>query len=56
MYAFGDGRNDLEMFDRVDVAIAMENGYEDVKAAADYVTASNIDGGILKALKKYDLI
>lgn len=24
-YAFGDGNNDLEMFDRVDVAVAMDN-------------------------------
>lgn len=56
LYAFGDGSNDIEMLQRVDVAIAMENGIEAVKKEADYITASNVNGGIVQGLKKYDLI
>src|SRR5699024_222422 len=56
LYAFGDGSNDIEMFKHVDVAIAMENGIEEVKQAADYITKSNLDAGIIQGLKQYDLI
>ncbi|RUS69401.1 hypothetical protein EGW08_022840 [Elysia chlorotica] len=33
-YAFGDGNNDLEMFDRVDVAVAMGNATPELKDKA----------------------
>lgn len=35
---FGDNINDLPMFEVADIAVAVENGVDEVKAAADYVT------------------
>lgn len=55
-YAFGDGANDLEMFQKVDVAVAMENGIREVKEAADFVTSSHLNNGIIKGLKEFDLL
>ena len=55
-YAFGDGVNDMEMFELVGHGIAMGNANDEVKEAADEVT-DNIDhDGIYKALKKHHLI
>lgn len=48
--AFGDGRNDIEMINTVDFAIAMGNANDKLKAAADYVTATNDDHGIIKGI------
>lgn len=48
--AFGDGENDIEMLEYVQVGIAMGNAEDTVKAIADYVTASVEDDGIEKAL------
>lgn len=55
-YAFGDGNNDLEMFDRVDVAIAMENASGSLKEKANLITKSNYNDGIYHSLVKLDLI
>ncbi|MBK2113575.1 Cof-type HAD-IIB family hydrolase [Francisella tularensis] len=55
-YAFGDGNNDLEMFDRVDVAIAMENASSQLKEKADLITKTNYNDGIYYALVKLGLI
>ena len=38
--AFGDGENDLSMLRAAGLGIAMENGEEQVKQAADFVTVS----------------
>lgn len=54
--AFGDGLNDLEMIKLVGLGIAMGNGFEELKKAADMVTDSVHDDGIMKALKKIKLI
>ncbi|MDN6195188.1 MAG: Cof-type HAD-IIB family hydrolase [Atopostipes suicloacalis] len=54
--AFGDGLNDLEMIEYVGKGIAMKNGFEELKAKADFVTDSVFDDGIMKALKKINLI
>lgn len=48
--AFGDGENDLSMLEYVKTGVAMGNASEKVKRAADYVTASVDEDGILKAL------
>ncbi|KRN28713.1 HAD superfamily hydrolase [Lactobacillus selangorensis] len=48
--AFGDEQNDIPMFDYAGTAVAMGNGSEAAKAHADYITASNDDDGIAKAL------
>lgn len=50
--AFGDEQNDLPMFDYVGHAIAMGNGSDVAKERADYVTDSNDNDGIAKALDK----
>lgn len=55
-YAFGDSRNDLEMFDAVDYGIAMGNSPDEVKQRAPYETLSLFDGGIEYGLKKFGLI
>jgi len=50
--AFGDSENDISMIKYAGIGIAMENGEDDVKAAADMITASNNNSGVAKALKK----
>ena len=46
----GDMRNDLPMFRRSGISIAMGNAPEDVKAQATRVTASNSEEGFAKAI------
>jgi hydroxymethylpyrimidine pyrophosphatase-like HAD family hydrolase len=55
-YAFGDGNNDLEMFDRVDVAVAMENATDELKAKANLITKANYTDGVYHGLVKLGLI
>jgi HAD-superfamily hydrolase, subfamily IIB len=54
--AFGDGGNDIEMLRHAGIGIAMGNANDDVKQAADYVTDSVDNDGILKALQHFGLI
>ena len=51
-YAFGDGRNDLEMFEIVEHSYAMGNASEEVKAKAKYVCPSIKDEGVAIVLEK----
>lgn len=53
--ACGDGMNDLEMLREVGFGVAMENGYERVKEIADYVTVTNDEDGVAKAIEKFVL-
>lgn len=46
---FGDGENDLIMFQKPWLSIAMGDGYQPLKEKADYVTAAAHEDGILKA-------
>ena len=55
-YAFGDGNNDLEMFDRVDVAIAMENATDELKEKADLITKANYQDGVYFALSELEVL
>lgn len=55
-YAFGDGMNDFEMFLTVDHPIAMGNAVDELKAKAEFVTDTNDNNGISKALIKFGLI
>ena len=55
-YAFGDGANDLEMFQEVDIAIAMGNAIPLLKDKADYISTDNDKGGVIQGLKHYQLI
>ena len=54
--AFGDGGNDILMLRHVGIGVAMGNAENDVKQAADYVTASVDEDGIEKALLHFGLI
>jgi len=54
--AFGDGLNDIEMLQAVDMGIAMESGRRELKEIADDITASPENNGILKGLQKLDLL
>lgn len=54
--AFGDGLNDLEMLQSVEIGVAMGNGVEEVKAVADLVTDDVTEDGLAKGLQKLGLI
>ncbi|WP_294613471.1 Cof-type HAD-IIB family hydrolase [uncultured Gilliamella sp.] len=55
-YAFGDGMNDFEMFQLVDHPIAMANAVDKLKEQAEFITDTNNNDGIAKALHKFGLI
>jgi Cof subfamily protein (haloacid dehalogenase superfamily) len=46
----GDGPNDIAMFERSGLSIAMGNSSQDVQRAADFVTDSNSRDGFAKAI------
>ncbi len=54
--AFGDADNDLDMISFAGIGIAMGNGTPLLKKNADYITDSVDSGGILSALRHYELI
>jgi HAD-superfamily hydrolase, subfamily IIB len=49
---FGDEQNDIPMFKFAGTAVAMGNGSDIAKSHANYVTDTNNDDGIAKALNK----
>ena len=51
--AIGDAENDLEILQLAGVGVAMGNAIDSVKKIADFVTADNDHGGIVKAIEKY---
>lgn len=51
--AIGDAGNDLAMIQMAEIGVAMENSFEEIKKAANYITASNETSGVAKALQKY---
>jgi len=51
----GDGANDVLMFERSGLSIAMGNASEEVQRQATYVTASNDDEGFAKAVEEFIL-
>ena len=53
MIAFGDSGNDIDMLQAAGIGVAMGNAEEEAKAAADFVTLSNTEDGIVYALKKF---
>lgn len=54
--AFGDGNNDIEMLKVVGHGVAMGNASDECKAAADVVTESVSEEGIVKELQRLGLI
>ncbi|MDQ0285133.1 Cof subfamily protein (haloacid dehalogenase superfamily) [Desulfofundulus luciae] len=53
--AVGDSYNDLEMIEWAGLGVAVANARPQVKARADYVTASNEDGGVARVVEKFIL-
>lgn len=56
LMAFGDGYNDSTMIEYAGLGIAMGNACDEVKEAADYITLSNNEGGIVYALKQFQVV
>jgi len=50
---FGDGINDIDMFESCGIKVAMGNAIEIIKEKADYITDSNDDEGITAFFNKY---
>lgn len=55
-YAVGDSVNDLDMLQAAGHGIAMGNGTDEAKKAAEYVTADIHEDGIYRAMEHYGLI
>lgn len=51
--AIGDTQNDIDILKTAAIGVAMENARDDVKAIADYITASNEDDGVSHAIRKF---
>ena len=51
--AIGDQNNDIEMVQTAGVGVAMGNGTEEIKKAADYVADSVQNDGFVKAINKF---
>ena len=51
--AFGDGSNDRSMIEAAGVGVAMANADQALKAAADYITDTNDNDGVAKAMEKF---
>lgn len=51
----GDGLNDYSMFVEFPNSFAMENAIPEIKAVAKYITASNMEHGVAKAINRVRL-
>lgn len=51
--AIGDQNNDIEMVTTAGVGVAMGNGTEEIKQAADYITDTVQNDGFIKAINKF---
>lgn len=54
--AFGDDRNDLEMVAQAGIGVAMGNGIQAVRDAADYIAQPCGELGVVKALDHFGLL
>jgi hydroxymethylpyrimidine pyrophosphatase-like HAD family hydrolase len=50
--AFGDSYNDESLLKSAGFGIAMANGVPPIRACADYITATNDDNGVAKAISE----
>lgn len=55
-FAFGDAKIDIPMFNICETGVAMGNGGDEIKAAADYITDAAEDDGLYNAFKHFGLI
>lgn len=51
--ACGDGYNDITMIQYAGLGVAMGNAVDEVKAAADIITATNDQDGVAKIIEEY---
>lgn len=51
--AMGDNYNDVEMIQFAGMGVAMGNAPDDIKATADYITDTNNNDGVRKAMEKF---
>lgn len=51
--AIGDAENDLSMIEFAGTGVAMGNGSDAVKAAADYTVATNLEDGVKEAFERW---
>lgn len=49
----GDRENDISMIKFANIGIAMQNATEELKQVADYITTSNNNSGVAKAINKF---
>ena len=54
--SFGDAANDIPMILEAGMGVAMGNATPEVKASANYVTATNDEDGIAAALRHFEVI
>ena len=50
--AFGDNYNDMEMLDAVGMGVAVGNARSEVLAIADFITSTNKEDGVAKAMEE----
>lgn len=53
---FGDGLNDLELFDYAGISVAMAVSHEKIKEKADYITKTVEEDGIFYALEGFGMV
>jgi Cof subfamily protein (haloacid dehalogenase superfamily) len=51
--AIGDSMNDVDMIEYAGVGVAMGNANATVRAAADFISASNVEDGVAVAIEKF---
>lgn len=54
--ACGDGGNDLTMVQMAGFGVAMKNAIDEVKQVADYITDTNDEDGVAKAVEQFVLL
>ena len=52
LVVFGDGKNDIDMFELADESYAVKNAHEDLKRIATSIISSNDEDGVAKWLDK----
>lgn len=55
LMACGDSMNDARMIQLAGIGVAMENGCDEIKNMADYVTDSNAEDGVAKVFQRFVL-
>ena len=53
LVVFGDGKNDIDMFEVADESYAVQNAHEDLKRIATAIISSNDEDGVAKWLDEH---